>query len=283
MYNSAPTLTQFTYLRQPGSKLARDLTTATSSPQYRSVKSLAELFARTTWSFVTAKNQQLWPVLNETLVVFETIARNLQEDWRHNPWVDAQTEEEIPESVREILTQAWGVLKTVLFATVMVQQSVVTAAIYLPPPSKRAAALLEPNVTPASLVWLLLQTLSNLSFVITKFGGVTSTARTSVFPQLRRLFYSALDVLSTDQAASEKFVIHLCQTGKEYVTSSKSPKAMESAQLAFSLACIEQLVPAIGEEQIQGQVFDVCIPYVDLLDVLIRLNEQLCLQKSLGS
>jgi hypothetical protein len=83
---------------------------------------------------------------------------------------------------------------------------------------------LEPNVTPASLAWLLLQTLSNLSFVITKFGGVTSTARTSVFPQLRRLFYSALDVLSTNQPASEKFVITLCQTGKQNSTSMKSSK-----------------------------------------------------------
>jgi len=235
---------------------------ATSSPEYRSVKSLAELFARATWSFVTAKNQHLWPVLDETLLVFEGMTRNLQDDWRRNPWVDVQTEDEIPESTRETLTQAWSILKSILFATVMVQQSVLTAAIYVPQPSTEVVSSLEPNLTPASLALLTLQTLSNLSFVVTKFGGVTSTARTSVFPQLRRLFYSALDVLSTDRAASEKFVISLCQTVKQNDTSPNSSKAMENANAAFSLACIEQLVPTACEEGIQSRIFDMCIPCV---------------------
>ena len=238
------------------------MTAATSTPQYRSVKSLAELFARVAWSFVIAKNQHLWPILIQTLLVFEEMARNIQDDWRRNPWVDAQTEEEIPESARETLTHAWGVLKTILFATVMVQQSIITAMIYLPPPSSKTVLPLESNVAPASLARLLLQTLSNLSFVITKFGGVTSTARTSVFPQLRRLFYSALDVLSTNQVASGNFVISLCQTGKQSTAPAKPSQVMESAKMAFALACIEQLVPNVGEERIQSQIIDMCIPCV---------------------
>lgn len=246
---------------------------ATSSSQYRSVRSLAGLFARATWSFVVAKNQHLWPVLNETLIAFEEMTRNLEDDWRRNPWVDVQKEEEIPESARETLTQAWGVLKTILFATVMVQQSVINATVYLPPPSSNTLSPLEPNVTPASLAWLLLQTFSNLSFVVTKFGGVTSTARVSGFPQLRRLFYSALDVLSTNRPASEKFVITLCQTGKKNSTSMKSSKMMESAKMAFSLACIEQLVPNVGEERIQSQIFEMCIPCVIHFDVLICASQ----------
>ena len=198
------------------------------------------------------------------------MTRNLQEDWRRNPWTDIQTEEEVPESSRETLTQAWGILKTILFVTVMVQQSVITATIYLPPPSPKTVSSLEQNITPPSLAWLLLQTLSNLSFVITKFGGVTSTARTSTFPQLRRLFYSALDVLSTNREGSEKFVISLCHTGKRDDTPSKLSKVMESAKMAFSLACIEQLVPNVGEERTQSHIFDVCVPCViRLLDVLI--------------
>ena len=246
------------------------MTTATSSPEYRSVKSLAELFARATWSFVTAKSQHLWPVLNETLLILEGITHNLQDDWGRNPWVDAQTEEDIPKSARDTLTQAWGVLKSVLFATVMVQQSVVTAVIYLPQASTKIVSPLEPNITPASLALLTLQILSNLSFVITKFGGVISTARTSIFPQLRRLFYSALDVLSTDQEASEKLVISLCQAVKQNATSSKSSKTMESAKVAFSLACIEQLVPSIREERVQSRIFDVCVPCVIRVPSMFR-------------
>jgi hypothetical protein len=234
----------------------------TSAPQYRSAKSLAELFARATWSFATAKTQHLWPILNEAALVLKGVTRNIQDAWRHNPWVDLRTEEEIPEPAREALTQAWSVLKTILFATVMVQQSIVTATTYLPPPSPKTMSSPEPNVAPASIAWTLLQALSNLSFVITKFGGVTSTARTSVFPQLRRLFYSALDVLSTDQSTSEKFVIGLCQSEEQNGISSKSSKVMENAKMAFSLACIEQLVPNIDDERTQSQIFDMCVPYV---------------------
>ena len=195
------------------------------------------------------------------------MTRNLQDGWGRNPWVDAQTEEEIPEPARETLTQTWGALKSFLFVTVMVQQSVVTATTYLPPPSKTASRS-DPNLTPASLALVLLRTLSNLSFVITKFGGVTSTARTSVFPQLRRLFYSALDVLSTDRTASERFVTGLCQAEKQDATSPKSSKVMESSKMAFSLACIEQLVPNVDEERIQNHIFAMCTPYVTrLVDV----------------
>ena len=168
----------------------------------------------------------------------------------------------MPERARETLVQAWGTLKTILFATVMVQQSIINAAIYLPPSSSRAISSLESDVTPPSLALVLLQTLSNLSFVITKFGGVTSTTRTSVFPQLRRLFYSGLDVLSTDHSASENFVVQLCQTGKQNSMSTESPKVMGDAKMAFSLACIEQLAPNVSEERIQSQIFEMCIPCV---------------------
>jgi hypothetical protein len=234
----------------------------TSSPQHRSVRSLAELFARATWSFVTAKNQRLWPVLNETVLVFEEMARVLRDAWSHNPWVDVQVEEEIPEPARETLTQAWGVLKTILFTTVMVQQSVITATTYLPTPSPGTTSSLRPELMPVSIAGILLETLSSLSFVVTKFGGVTLTARVSVFPQLRRLFYSALDVLSTDPVASKKFIIALCQTGKQSVAPSQSSRGMRNAKMAFSLACIEQLVPNVDEERVQSQIFDLCIPYV---------------------
>jgi hypothetical protein len=55
--------------------------------------------------------------------------------------------------------------------------------------------------------------LSDLSFVIAKFGGVTSTSSAG-FAELKRVFYSALDVLSADVEASEKFVRTLNAHGR---------------------------------------------------------------------
>jgi hypothetical protein len=99
----------------------------------------------------------------------------------------------------------WTVLKTLLFTTIMLLQSILSTITYsrpvAPPNFKR---YLAPVPTHSSLALSTLRTLSHLSFVITKFGGVTSTSSAG-FAELKRVFYSALDVLSVDVEASETF------------------------------------------------------------------------------
>jgi hypothetical protein len=106
-------------------------------------------------------------------------------------------------SMRDLMLTLWNALKTFLFTTVMITQSIATAMTYLPPPS---------SSIPPSLALTILHTLSRLSFVISQFGGVTSTSQEG-FSELKRVFYSALDVLSTDPVVSEKFVLELCSRG----------------------------------------------------------------------
>lgn len=107
---------------------------------------------------------------------------------------------------RELATKIWTILKTLLFMTVMLSQSVLSTITYSRPVSSSAASP-DPErfATHSSLALSTLRTLSHLSFVITKFGGVTSTSGVG-FAELKRVFYSALDVLSADVEASETFV-----------------------------------------------------------------------------
>lgn len=86
----------------------------------------------------------------------------------------------------------------------MITQSITTAMTYLPSPS---------SSLPPSLALTILNALSKLSFIISQFGGVTSTSQGG-FSELKRVFYSALDVLSVDAAVSEKFVMELCSRGE---------------------------------------------------------------------
>jgi hypothetical protein len=115
----------------------------------------------------------------------------------------------VPDS-RELAANIWTILKTLLFMTVMLSQSVLSTITYTHPVSSTAAPP-EPErsathmATHSSLALSTLRTLSHLSFVITKFGGVTSTSSVG-FAELKRVFYSALDVLSADVEASETFV-----------------------------------------------------------------------------
>lgn len=78
-------------------------------------------------------------------------------------------------------------LKTFLFSTIMLSETVLSTSVYLPPQSGRL-------VTPTTLALQVLNTLSHLSFVISQFGGVTTT--TQGFEHLKKTFYLALDILA---------------------------------------------------------------------------------------
>ena len=72
------------------------------------------------------------------------------------------------------------VLKTLLFMTIMILQSVLTTAVYhhLLPQTHQLVPLASPqqSPTPSSLSLSVLRTLSHLSFVILQFGSVLSMA-----------------------------------------------------------------------------------------------------------
>lgn len=133
--------------------------------------------------------------------------------------------------------------------------------------------------THSSLALSTLRTLSHLSFVITKFGGVTSTSSAS-FAELKRVFYTALDVLSGDVGASETFVkasslhgwptwfmigmthslIYLFKVAGSS-TGERPADPLTRARQAFNLACVEQLVPLLSLDTIEYCVFPLCLPY----------------------
>ena len=97
---------------------------------------------------------------------------------------------------------------TFLFATVMVSQAALTSLVY----SRRLFPAPEPGPTAESLSLLELEVLHHLAFVISKFGGV-ATGNDSGFTELKKVFYTALDILSVDSALSEAFVQNLSKAG----------------------------------------------------------------------
>lgn len=115
---------------------------------------------------------------------------------------------------RELSEKVWTVLKTFLFSTLMVQQSVLDGILYVPPP--RSLNNRSSKTSSASdLCCSILVTLSSISFVIATFGGVTAGASPNAdgegrsFPELKKVFYMAVDILSANASASEEFVEHL--------------------------------------------------------------------------
>lgn len=156
----------------------------------------------------------------------------------------------------------------------MIVQAVLTTVVYVPQPTQETPA--PPIPSAHSFALTALRVFSHLSFVLPKFGGVTSTAENS-FVELKKVFYTALDVLSSDAGESEKFVRMLCEDTQlqglpflQYIAlllnsvcselSHKLPARFLHAKKAYSLACIEQLIPVLQDEVLRTEVYPMCQP-----------------------
>lgn len=82
-------------------------------------------------------------------------------------------------------TNVWHMLKSMLFTTVLVAQSVLDVIIYYSPITPREAKGLSSTI---------LMVFCRLSFVSTKFGALT--AEGGGFSEMKRAFFGALDVLA---------------------------------------------------------------------------------------
>lgn len=120
---------------------------------------------------------------------------------------------------RELLTQLWAILKTQLFTTLMLSQTILSTVVFTAPPHDATSST---SYSPYLLTKGVLCTLSHLAFVIQQFGGVTTTTQNG-FPELKRVFYMALDVLSASTVESARFVSELCQEINKHGKSSLRP------------------------------------------------------------
>lgn len=229
---------------------------------------------------------EAWPVIQETLSTFYNMTRAIETDWLRTPFANVNTEEELsanriinitarinwirslidPEA-REIGRAMWIVLKTMLFTTIRINQSVLTIVVFVPQPSparrtSRAQLSTPSQSSPYALALTALHTLSHLSFALPQFGGVSSTSTEGGFPELKKAFYTALDVLSADEHESARFVHELRESMDVIHARQKQtwPKKFEQAKKAYALACAEQLVKVLSEDSIREDIYPLCAP-----------------------
>lgn len=175
--------------------------------------------------------------------------------------------------------------KQFLFTTLSLSQSFLSSIIYLRPQS--IARHPDSSLTPSSIALTILQTLTNLSLVISQFGGVTKA-----FEQLPKVFYLCIDVTlssgwqknSRDKGNYqenkyedvEAYVLHLSQflqtqapeagrhlpflTIDALIVCYVVPTLPFLAKLSFALSTFEQLVPVLSPHSIINNVWAVCYP-----------------------
>ncbi|KAG6829465.1 hypothetical protein H0H92_004427 [Tricholoma furcatifolium] len=267
--------------------------TMTQSPTMLYLAGISKLSALTLELLIESSADGL-RMASKMMDMYQTMAARVEQDWKVSEFASVQTEDELCESVdifteftevlnyyviasdkRQMYKSVWLLLKTLLFSTIMVGDGILGAVIYARPVFSHAG-----NVTPHVLAKSILRTLSHLSFVVSQFGGVTATAVSDDpgFVELRKVFYLALDILSAQEQSNrsqlaspvlnpiENFVKEIVM---DLGVDSSVPREISArygmlhqAKTAYTLACIEQLVPSMGNSCLKDYVWPLCVPYL---------------------
>ncbi|KAH9080433.1 hypothetical protein EDB83DRAFT_2339407 [Lactarius deliciosus] len=226
------------------------LKAVTGTSLFPAIPSLSGLSARVLPLLAESSPSEGWNTLEAVATRLLKLASNVENDWAQSALANIEGENDIVPDSRELAANIWTTLKTLLFMTVMLSQSILSTITYSRPVSSDPERSSTHMPTHSSLALSTLRTLSHLSFVITKFGGVTSTSSVG-FAELKRVFYSALD-------RAETFVKSLNAHG------GRTANPFIRARQAFNLACIEQLVPLLGLDTIENIAFPLCLPRMSL-------------------
>jgi len=227
---------------------------ALSSAKYiLSMATLSMFSARLLSVLAESRPSYGWPAMAQALTRLQRTAGAVEADWVSSSLASISNEEDVAPDSRELVTQTWNLLKTQLFTTIMLCQAILSTVVFVPHPGT------EPTTStssPQSLATAVLRTLFHLSFVIHQFGGVTASSGGG-FPELKRVFYMALDVLASDPGESERFVADFCQSKP---ANAHVPAFVKNVKTAYVLACIEQLIPILSDECVRKDVFELCLP-----------------------
>lgn len=190
------------------------------------------------------------------------VAKTVERDWISTSLASVTDEHGIADDTRELSKSVWSILKTLLFTTIMVSDAALSASVFLPPRP------LPSRITPTTLALQTLHTLGHLAFVISQFGGVTSTSP-NAFVELKKTFYLALDILAQGDShdgvngpsKAEAYVEQVCVAlnGQRVM---EGNVAFRQAKEAFALASIEQLVPVLSGRCVREAVWGVCYPHL---------------------
>ncbi|KAJ7134406.1 hypothetical protein C8R44DRAFT_424065 [Mycena epipterygia] len=221
------------------------LRTINESPLMESIAPISKLTALTITILCESRPAEGMVAAAATLDALRPMSKTLESDW-----IGGSTRDQ------EQMTLVWTTLKTLLFANIMIADAALSATIFVPP-----AAYSAVGPTPSSLALTVLLTLSNLSFVISQFGGVTTTASPG-FVELKKTFYLALDILAKSEEESNRFVRELCLSVREWQGHRDDQDSDVQAKKAYALTCIEQLVPVLSGDCIQSYALPFSLPHL---------------------
>ncbi|TFK39012.1 hypothetical protein BDQ12DRAFT_604733 [Crucibulum laeve] len=245
------------------SPMSQTLQSISSSPLMSSIASLSKLTATVLSLMLDTSSptrvDEGMHTTSLTLETFREMSRQVETDWASTQLARASEDDISPDS-KDLTKSIWTTLKTLLFSNIMLADAVLSTVVFIPPLSPPHS-----HVTPSTLALQVLRTLSHLSFVISQFGGVTTTSQG--FEALKKTFYLALDILAQGDsdsgvsgAKANAYVRESCLSLK--AEGSRVAPSVQEAKQVYVLVSIEQLVPALSEESIKQWVWGLCYSHL---------------------
>ncbi|KAJ6584755.1 hypothetical protein B0H19DRAFT_1368265 [Mycena capillaripes] len=230
------------------------LRTINESPLMEFIAPISKLTARTVAILCEYRPTEGMTAAAAALNALRPLSKSLESDWIGGSLANVARNDD--SDTREQTTLVWKTLKTLLFANIMIADAALSAVIFVPPATYSGAV-----PVPSALALTVLHTLCNLSFVVSQFGGVTSTASPG-FVELKKTFYLALDILAKNEEESNRFVRELCLSVREWQGRAEDRDPDVQAKTAYALTCIEQLVPVLSADCIQSYALPLSLPHL---------------------
>ncbi|KLO17280.1 hypothetical protein SCHPADRAFT_994449 [Schizopora paradoxa] len=255
------------------SRVTKGIEELTTSVNFLNVAPITKLLARSIVLYADnaprSKRASVWDAISQVSDALGTMSGAVERDWRSSPLQNINSDADLDVPSPRTTEKIWLILKTLLFSIVMVEQAVLDVMLYLPSISSQRSANGKQRGSSRSAQGIassLLYTLMHLSFVVAEFGGVTAPTSTGNeptggFPELRKVFYMALDLLSTDQQCSMDFIDTIFDE-VHFVQALVQNNTLARSKTTLALACIEQLVPVVNEECVERHILPLCEPHL---------------------
>ncbi|KAF8759146.1 hypothetical protein RHS01_02450 [Rhizoctonia solani] len=185
------------------------------------------------------RQPRLYPILNSLVNGFGQASLNLEASWSRCLLGQVKEDVEIAPETQRVTALVWHMLKTILFTTVLISQSVLDTIIYYSDVVSREGKLLARGI---------LMALCRLSFVSTKFGALT--AEGGGFSEMKRAHYG-------DRSCVE-LVANLSIELSSMESSLPVDHPIVQGRIVYFLVCAEHVITQLPEQTI----VDIILPMV---------------------
>ncbi|GJE98287.1 hypothetical protein PsYK624_145130 [Phanerochaete sordida] len=248
------------------------LAIANDSPIFRTIEEVSSGLLLTHMATISAMYAQVisvladsrpadaWTAVSKLVQIVSLLAKTAEDEWSLCPLASVDDDESLASQTKEVAVKMWTIFKTLLFTSVRLLQQAMSVVLFVPPPPASLDSA-DKSPTPFSITHATLGTLSHLSFILPRFGGVSSTA-SSALPELLKGFYTALDVLSTS-ADESRVLVRKLQKDVNRTRQRGLPAYLLKAKEAYALACVEQLVAVLDDRTMRDDVWQMCEPHLN--------------------